>query len=183
MKTATARTGFILLMSTASQAFGGQATTSATAGSNGWGPGTASATAGYQGDGVGFARTDTRSGRINFGQGISFGLDSNGLSFSTSYAVAPTRGPAAAGTFNLGIGFDGSVSRSFGHSLARGDATRSVNAGGLANTGHRRRPASASGSVGGRTGPRGRVTATVDSRSSRPRFIRRSTGRRLRFGR
>ncbi|MFQ5489890.1 MAG: hypothetical protein ACE5GE_04130 [Phycisphaerae bacterium] len=183
MKTSTATIGLALLMTFTNNLQAGPATTSATAGSNGWGPGTASATAGHEGGGIGFARTNTRSGRINFGQGISLGLDANGLSFSTSYAVAPTRGPAVAGTFNLGIGLDGSVSRSVGRSVATGDRTRSVNAGGFANPGGYGRPAVAGGSVGGRTGPRGAVTSRIDSQSRRPRFLRRNTGRHRRFRR
>lgn len=113
-------------------ALAGQASTSATA-ENGWGGlGSAAATANYNGHGgIGFARTDSDSGRISRSRGLAVGFDHHGLDLSFSQAVAPKFGPAYAGTFNLSIGLDGSVSGGYGNSVARGSERRSVNASGM----------------------------------------------------
>jgi len=157
------------LLLTASLAAAGEASTSASAAANPFGPGTASATANFNGRGPGFARTDTRSGNnINLGRGLAFGLDRDGLSFSSSHAVAPRFGPAVAGTFNLTLGFDGSVSGSHGLSVANGSPTRSVHAGGT--TSLRRGIPTAVSTAGGRTGFGGKVRAYTNSHTERPRF-------------
>ena len=160
-------------------AFAGQANSSASASSPGWGPGIATATAGYDGGGIGFARTDTKSGNVNLAQGVSFGFDQEGLSLSSSFAVAPTSGPAAAGTFNLALGLDGDVSYSVGRTVATGDPYRSVASGGSATPGRFGRSGTAVATVNGRTGPRGRVLAKTHSHSGRPRVIRRVPRRRI----
>jgi len=174
MKPFNVTIGAMILLAATMSAEAGQADSSASASSNGWRPGTAAASAGYSGGGVGFSETKTRSGLVNFARGLAFGIDENGLSVSSSYAVAPRRGPAAAGTFNLGVGWDGSVSHSAGRTVASGDRSRRVEAGGFADPGRRGRPASAGASVGGRTGPRGQVVSRTDSRSYRPRLVRRA---------
>lgn len=138
-------------------ALAGEANSSATASSNWWGPGTAAATAGYEGNGIGFAKTNTRSGNVNLAQGVSVGFDEEGLSLSTSYAVAPRHGSAAAGTLNMAIGLDGSVSTSAGQTVADGDPYRQVDAGGSA------RPGAAVATTGGSTGPRGTVVSQTRS--------------------
>ena len=163
-------------------AFAGEATTSATAGSNGRGNGYAGATADYNGNGIGITRTKADTGRINFGRGLSIGLDEDGLSLSTSYALAPNRGPAVGGTFNMNIGFDGERSASFGRTVAYGDRNREVTAGGFA--GSDRGIGRAGATVGGNTGPRGKVKATSHSFDSRTRrTFRPATHRRLPMGR
>jgi hypothetical protein len=141
--------------------FAGEASTSATAGSRGFGPGTAAATADYNGGGVGFTRTKANSGNVNLARGISFGVDPSGLSLSTSFAVAPRVGPAAAGTFNLSLSPTGDVSGSFGRSIASGDSTRTVSAGGSSGNSFFGSPARATTS--GFTGSRGRVDASSHS--------------------
>jgi len=164
MKTNTRWTLFAGLLSVAyaTLASAGQASTSATAGSDGYGSGGASATANYDGNGIGITQTRTHSGRLNLARGVSVGIDEDGLMLSTSYALAPTRGPAVGGTFNLRIGADGDVSGSAGRAVATGDRNREVNALGFVS-GSRFAGGSSGASVGGTTGPRGRVTA--DSRS------------------
>lgn len=161
--------GLLILPVLGLPAYAGQADSSASAASNGWGPGTAAATAGYDGNGIGFARTDTRSGNTNFAQGVSFGVDEEGLSLSTSYAVAPRLGPAAAGTLNLAIGYDGSVAHSVGRTVADGSPDRAVSAGGQARPGYRGQPATAGATVHGLTGPTGTVVSNTHSQSHRPR--------------
>ncbi len=154
-----------------SAASAGEASTSASAGSNGFGPGTASATAGYTGGGRGVARTQTRSGRnVNFGQGIAYGVDRNGISFSASNALATRFGPALASTFNISINRNGRVSGSFGSSVAGGSRHRTATAGGFARTG--RNVPSAGATAGGRTGRRGFVRASTRSFSRRRPFWR-----------
>lgn len=164
MKTNTRWTLFagLVSISCATLATAGQVSTSATAGSGGHGPGRAAATADYDGNGIGITQTRTHSGRLNLARGVSVGIDEDGLMLSTSYALAPTRGPAVGGTFNLRIGADGDVSGSAGRAVATGDRDREVNASGFVG-GSRFASGSSGASVGGTTGPRGRVTA--DSRS------------------
>lgn len=152
---------FGMLMTGSTLAWAGEASTSAIAASNGGRSGTAAATADYDGNGIGFTKTKAESGRVNFARGISLGFDEGGLSLSTSYAIAPQFGPAAAGTFNMNVGLDGSVSGSTGRTIADGSRTREVSAGGW--TGNNRLNSSAGATVAGNTGPRGRVIA--ESRS------------------
>lgn len=159
------------LLLAVSVANAGEASTSATAGSNGFGPGTASATAGYTGGGRGVARTQTHSGKnVSFGQGIAYGVDQNGITFSASNALAPRFGPALASTFNITINRNGRVAGSFGSSLAGGSRNRTATAGGFASTG--RNVPSAGATAGGSTGPRGFVKASTRSFSSRRPFWR-----------
>lgn len=149
------------------------ATTSASAGSNRYGPGTAAATASYGGD-VGFARTDSRSGRVNLARGVAVGVDQNGLSLSLSNAVALQGGPAVATNLNLSIDRDGDVSVSGGHAVARGPIHQSVYAGGGAGNGR-----AAIATAGGNTDRFGRVDARTHARDYRPvsRIIRVGRGR------
>lgn len=172
----------LLSMGCAALASAGEVSTSATAGSRGYGPGRASATAAYDGNGIGITHTRTRSGRLNLARGVSIGIDKDGVGLSTSYAVAPQRGPAVAGTFNLHIGADGAVSGSAGRTIAAGDRRRSVNASG--STGRRRFDGSSStATVSGATGGNGRVFANSQSFDRRPHYVhshdRRSHGRRV----
>ena len=148
----------------------GQARTSASAGSRGWGPGTAAATAQYDGSGPGYTKTRTSSGPVSLAQGIALGFDRNGLSLSSSYAVAPRRGPATAGTFNLNIGLDGQVATSVGRSVASGDRVRTVSAGG--GSGSLRRGAPAWSTTSGRTGPQGTVRSFTKSNHLRAPLMR-----------
>ena len=160
--------GSILLA--APLAAAGQASTSASAGSNGHGPGTAAATAEYTGDqGRGYADTRTRSGPVNYARGVAYGIDQNGISFSVSHAVAGRRGPAFASTYNLSIGFDGSISRSRGVSVANGSRSRTAHAGGFSRAGRGRTTAVAT--AGGRTGRRGYVRANTHTHTKRPRRV------------
>jgi len=179
MKTFNLAIAMMSVLTLGLSAFAGQANSSASASSPGWGPGTASATAGYDGGGIGFAQTDTRSGKVNLAKGLSFGFDEEGLSLSSSFAVAPTLGPAAAGTFNLALGLDGDVSYSVGRTTATGDPYRSVSAGGSATPGRFGRPGTAVAGVNGRTGPLGRVLARTHSQTSRPTVVRRVPTRRI----
>ena len=123
----------LITMATAAlsgMAWAGDAQTSATAGSGGrQRDGTASATASYDGD-IGFARTRSKSGRVNVARGIAVGFDRDGLSLSVSNAIAGRRGPAIATNFNLSIGLDGQVSHSSGLAVADGSSQRTVSAGG-----------------------------------------------------
>ncbi len=153
------------LLMTAAIAQGGEATTSASANSNGMGPGTASATANYSGRGQGFARTRTQSGNLSFGRGVAFGIDRNGVNFSTSSAFAPALGPAVASNFNLSVAFNGEVSGSHGLSVAGGSRQRSAHAGGSSKI--RRGRATSISRAGGRTARRGFVRARTRSRASR----------------
>jgi hypothetical protein len=159
----------IALLLPASAANAGDATTSASAGSNGRGPGTATATAQYTGDGRGFTETKTKSGPISFGRGIAYGVDARGLTLSISNAVAGRFGAAVASTFNLSIGFDGSVASSGGLSVANGSPVRVANAGGFAKAGGG--PAAAGATAGGHTGPAGTVKATTSAHSTPRRIV------------
>jgi hypothetical protein len=150
---------------------GGETATSATAGSNGRGPGYAGATADYNGNGIGVTRTKAETGRINFARGLSLGFDEDGLSLSTSYALAPKYGPAVGGTFNMNIGLDGQRSASFGQTVASGDRNRTVTAGGFA--GSNRGMGRAGATVTGTTGPRGEVRSMTRSLSSQDQHSRR----------
>lgn len=94
-------------------------------------PGSATATARYDGD-LGFARTETRSGRVNLARGVAVGVDEDGLALSLSTAVAPSRGPAFAVSFNLSISESGEVAHSLATSRAAGGAGRTVTVGGSA---------------------------------------------------
>ena len=157
----------LALLASATFAWAGQASSNASATSNPFGPGTATAGAAYTGGGQGWARTNTRSGNnLNFGQGISFGVDpATGVSFSASNAVAPRFGPAMASNFNLSIGLDGSVANSGGLSVANGGLSRNVHAGGFAGTNH---GGSVAGSTaGGDTGRFGSVHARTYSDSKK----------------
>jgi len=159
----------------------GLADSSASASSNRWGPGTATATAGYNGGGVGFAHTDTHTGKVNLAQGVSFGFDKEGVSLSSSYALAPRFGPAVGGTFNVAVGLDGSVSHSVGRTTAGGDPYRKVEVGGSARPGNRGRAPVALSTAAGKTGPRGYATAKTHSHTSRrqPKVVQRLQGRRV----
>ncbi len=134
------------------------AETSASAGSN-----TAMATAHYQGD-IGFARTNTRTGRINVARGVAVGVDENGLSLSLSSAIAPRRGPALATNFNMSIGRDGQTSTSVGRAVASGSRDRTVAVSGNTTTRHN---GSVMSMASGRTGRGGTVQAHTESRSTR----------------
>jgi len=166
----------LALLTGTSMASAGQATTSASAGQTGRGPGTATAGAAYNGNGPGFAQTRTRSGPVSMGQGVAFGMDRNGVSFSASQAVAGPLGPAVASTFNLTVGFNGRVSGSQGRSIAGGSRSRQASAGGSAGMRHGRPRAMSR--AGGRTGSRGFVRATTRSRTTRMGSMR-PRGRRV----
>lgn len=141
-------------------AFGGQASTSASAG-NAFG-GTAAATANYVGDGLaGLARTRTRTGELNTAAGLAVGVDSEGMDFSFSHAIAGRYGPAYAGTFNLSIGTNGNVNGSYGGVVAQGGAVRNVEAGG--STASSRHAAPATAFARGDTLPGGTVRAATHS--------------------
>jgi hypothetical protein len=161
--------GAAAVLLTATAAFAGNASTSASAGSNGRGPGTATATAQYNGTGPGFADTRTRSGLVSFGRGIAYGVDEHGITFSASNAVAGRFGAAVASTFNLSIGFDGSVSSSGGVSVAKNSPVRIATAGGFARTGSA--PAVAAATAGGHTGPAGTVRANTYAHSTPRRVV------------
>lgn len=103
-----------------------QTSASATGGRNN---GAATATARYDGQ-VGFARTDTKTGKVNLARGVAVGVDANGLSLSLSHAIAPQHGPAIATNFNMSIGRDGEVNHSVGSAVASGGSDRTVMAGG-----------------------------------------------------
>lgn len=179
MKTTNLAIAMVTMLATALGAVAGQADSSASASSNGRGPGTASATAGYQGNGVGFTHTNAKSGNVNIAEGLSFGFDEQGLSLSSSFAVAPRIGSAAAGTFNLALGLDGDVSYGVGRSAAAGDSYRSVEAGGSAAPGRYGRSGGAVATASGRTGPRGVAVAKTSSHNSRVKIIRRVAQRRV----
>ncbi len=154
-----------LVLLSSSMLFAGEASTSATAGSNGGRrPGTAGATASYVGEGPGLARTTTRSGNVNYGRGVAFGVDDDGVSFSVSQALAGRVGPAIASTFNISLGFDGQVSASNGWSVADHSRTRTVNAGGFARSDRGNTISGAT--AGGSTGRFGTVKAKTESHST-----------------
>ena len=145
----------------------GEAFSNAGAGYNGFTGGTANATAGYRGDGPGYARTDTRTGNVNFAQGVSWGMDQHGLSFSASNAIATRFLPAAASNLNISIGFDGSVGSSGGMSIATGPIDRYAHAGGSAM--NHRGGSTAISTAGGRSDPFGRVEARTFAKSQKSR--------------
>ncbi len=129
--------GLMMGLAGLEMAMAGEAETNAWA-RNGWarGSGAAGATANWDGDdGWGIARTRTRSGDVSVGRGLAIGIDRDGLDFSFSHAIAGRFLPAYAGTFNLSIGFDGSVNGSYGGAFAQGGATRSAQAGGQTRSG------------------------------------------------
>ena len=142
--------------------FASDAETSASAGST-RGSDTAMATARYAGD-VGFARTNTRTGRINLARGVAVGVDENGLSLSLSSAIAPRSGPALATNFNFSIGRDGQTSTSVGTAIASGSRDRTVSAGGSTTT---QRNGTTMSMASGRTGRGGTVQAHTESHSTR----------------
>lgn len=149
-------------------ALGADAETSASAGGfRGSRNGTATATASYEGD-VGFARTDSRSGRVNVARGVAVGFDEDGLSLSISNAIDPRFGPAVATNFNISIDRDGDVATSGGVSLANGPGYRQASAGGNTGTGFVQPHATSFAS--GDTDARGRVIASTRSFSS-PRSV------------
>ena len=182
MKANKAIFGTATLLAMTATAWAGRATTSATASSPGYGPGTAAATAGYDGNGVGITRTNARTGRVNIAQGVSLGFDENGLSLSTSYAIAPRFGPAIGSTMNVAIGTDGSVAHSVGRTLATGSRTRTVSTAGSAAPGSRGRSPTASAAASGRTGHGGKVISKTHSRTrvskAHRRVIRKRAWRR-----
>jgi len=160
-------TGLITSMLSAA-ALASDAETSASASSSRYQRnGTAAASARYDGQ-LGFARTRTRSGRINLARGVAVGIDRSGVSLSVSNAIAPKLGPAIGTSFNISIGRDGQVSASRGLSVSQGSAYRSATAGGRASTGRHGRAASALAS--GKTGRFGRVQATTSSEHYAPRL-------------
>lgn len=148
-----------VLMLTAS-AWASDASTSANA-SGGRGPGSASASAHYEGD-AGFARTDTRTGRVNIARGVALGVDEDGISLSVSTAIAPRLGPALATTFNISIGTNGESAVGTGRVTALGGLVRSAGAAGGARADRDGAAASAAGT--GRTAPGGIVKVKTVSR-------------------
>ncbi len=134
----------------------------------------ASATANFTGD-TGFARTDTRSGRVNIGRGLAVGVDENGVSLSVSNAIATRHGPAVGATFNMTVGRDG-VSTSNGVSVARGGHDRSVRAGGETGTDR-----GLSAFANGHTRGGGTVTVKTEARDDRIRDRRREHHPRIRI--
>lgn len=152
--------GGLVLAGLVSVAAASDAETSAQA-TGGRGPsGSALATARYEGD-VGFARTDTRSGRVNLARGVALGFDADGLSLSLSTALAPRSGPALATTFNISIGTNGEVAHSVGTALATGGTARTVAAGGSAATA--RHGGTAVAAASGRTQSGGTVRVATQS--------------------
>ncbi|MBN1345256.1 MAG: hypothetical protein JXQ73_21365 [Phycisphaerae bacterium] len=162
MRLLTAYTfGFALSTACVMTTLAGEASTNAWAQNTG----SAGATANWDGDGgKGIARTDTRTGKINLARGLAVGIDRDGLDLSFSHAIAPQRGPAYAGTFNLSIGRDGSVSHSYGGAIAQGGSTRSVEATGATSS---RWNGTALASAGGNTTRGGTVQARTYSRNDR----------------
>jgi hypothetical protein len=155
----------VLALLCSSAAWASEAETSASAGSNRYQRnGTATATARYSGD-IGSARTQSRSGQVSVARGVAWGLDKDGLSLSVSNAVAPSRGPAVATTFNLSIGRDGRVSHSTGLAISKGPIQRSASAGGAAST--KRHGGSATAFAAGKSDRFGRVRAVTQSRQHR----------------
>ncbi len=155
--------GFAIAVAGATQAWAGEAWSDASASNRGGG--SASANAGYNGNGGhGIARTNTRTGKINLARGVAVGVDRNGIDLSFSHAIAGRFGPAYAGTFNMSIGRDGSVSHSYGQSLSRGGNAQSANAGGYTQSG---RNGTSMATAGGRTWGGGRVQASTKSHHSR----------------
>ncbi len=151
-------------------ALAGEATTDAWA-QHGMGQryGTAGATADYNGDGGrAITRTDTHSGeRVTLARGLSVGFDRDGVDLSFSHAIAGRRGGSYAGTLNVSIGRDGSVSNSYGGVLSRGGFERRVEAGGTTRSG--RHGTTSLASANGQTRGGGIVRARTHS-NHRPGF-------------
>lgn len=151
-------------------ALASSAETSASAGRDRLGRGNTQATASYEGN-RGFARTDSRTGRVNVARGVAVGVDEDGLSLSVSHAIDRKNGPSIATNFNLSIGRDG-ASHSNGLSVAGGSRERQASAGGAVSN-HRHNPVAIS-TASGRTGSRGQVIARTNSYVQRqqPRVLR-----------
>ncbi len=164
----------IIGVANAGLVFAGEASTGAWARNQGG----AGASANYVGQGgPAYTRTDTRSGNINLARGLAVGFDQDGLDFSFSHAIASRFGPAFAGTFNLSIGFNGSVSGSYGGVVSNGGVNRSAEAGGNTRSG----PAGSQSQAMARgdANPWGTVNARTDSYSQDVRktpVFRRSNG-------
>jgi hypothetical protein len=157
-------TAAVLLLSSAAVA--GEASSSANVTHNGFGPGTAIADAAYNGGGRGYANTDARSGNVSLARGTAFGVDRNGITFSTSTAIGGRFLPTAASTLNITIGRDGSYSSSGGFSSALGSRTRSAGAGGFAA--NPRSGATSGATVTADSGRRGQTIGRTWSRSRPP---------------
>ena len=166
----------LALFATAALALASDAETSATATGGRGHAGSAAATARYDGN-IGFARTNTRSGRVNLARGGAVGVDERGLSLSISTAIAPRRGPAIATNFNMSIDRSGRSSHSIGTAIAQGGTRRSATVAGSTTT---RRGGSSLSLASGRTRGGGIVRARTESHHSRPRLraIRRLIRRR-----
>ncbi len=172
--------GLAIGLASTSAALAGDATTDAWADSGRPGQnGSAGATADWNGNGGrGFARTDTRSGRINLARGIAVGFDRDGIDLSFSHAIAPNRGPGYAGTLNVSIGRDGAVNHSYGGTVAMGGHRRDVRAGGATRSGGRDVGAAVARASGNTRGG-GIVRAGTHSHQYRPRpaVVRRAPDR------
>lgn len=131
--------------------------------------GTATATAHYEGD-VGFARTDTRTGRVNVARGVAVGVDEDGISLSVSLAFAPLGGPAFATNFNMSFDRDGGGATSFGNVVATGGTSRTVSVGGGASA--TRYGANSTSLASGKTTNGGVVKAVTRSDNYERREIR-----------
>ncbi len=168
MKRATHILTCLAMLSGGGLAAASEAETWANAGGSRRGNGQAEASARYEGD-VGFARTQTRSGRVNTARGLAVGVDENGLSLSASNAVSLPNGQAVARNFNLSIGRNGEVAVSGGNSVSFGRQQRSAQAGGSTTAGPRRTVATST--AAGRSDRRGFSRATTHSRHSGGRRV------------
>jgi hypothetical protein len=164
----TGLTCFTLLLATI-PARASDAETSASATGGRGTSGTAAATARYEGD-VGFARTDTRTGKINLARGVAVGVDEDGVSLSLSLAIAPKNGPAVATNVNLTFNRDGTTAVSTGRSVAAGGTTRTVTVAG--RTTATRHDTVATSTAAGHTTNGGTVRAETHSDNSGHREIR-----------
>ena len=184
MNTKANKYAMLLACGLTSLAVAGETNSSASASSNGRRPGQAVATAEYNGNGVGFARTDTRSGNVNFARGFSVGFDRDGLSLSHSFAVAGRNGPAVGSTLNMHIGLDGRGQVSTGQVIADGDRNRSVTVAG--GSSRRVNSSQAYSTANGKTGRYGEVKATTQTRAIGPRqsmrAVRESSIQRSSYG-
>jgi hypothetical protein len=165
MNTQAAKMAVIMALMMSAPALAADGETSASASSGRGRSGTAAASAHYAGD-VGFARSDTRTGRINLARGVALGVDENGLALSVSTAIAPRFGPAIATTFNMSLGRDGHSSASFGTALAQGPAERGVSAGGATTS----RPGGATIASASGQAPGGVVRVAAGSQDHPPRM-------------
>lgn len=165
MKARTAHFAVTMAAMLSALALAADGETSASASSGRGRSGTAAASAHYAGD-VGFARSDTRTGRINLARGVALGVDENGLALSVSTAIAPRFGPAIATTFNMSLGRDGHSSASFGTALAQGSAERRVNAGGATTS----RPGGSTVASASGQAPGGVVRVAAKSEDHPPRM-------------